>query len=428
MRKKLKLYALNPLLAGLLLLGTLGLDIDAKDGLYSKDQKRIKLEFSAETNEADPKANDALDEGRSHLTFRCSIDKDLSDLLLEGKAEVKYAIEENDGRLIFREERGSEEETEATEASANDAEAENADAAESPERNLIAKVEIHHGIDNDALTPSVEGEETKTVDQAVLIEVEAELTKNESPLWHRLNERKTSYFEAKLDQDLFILDLLPDEGLNLKQVNDADVFVLLSFNEDQLVLQIETALGLKSALDGSTDHLARSGNPGYLPNLQINHPNHSTPAASSTEKCSDTGAKATNDQAPNLPPTLGSKSVPSSEQQNPGLSPQSPVTSAPAPQATPAPQPEPQPQKSYLDLAHEAGYYESLSCHIFPTYDQAIAFGQAKMQARRDESAYANTLTPEEYANYQEKNFMEVNGFTSYGCFNFGDFALCTFE
>ncbi|MDO5732747.1 MAG: hypothetical protein Q4P72_03050 [Eubacteriales bacterium] len=211
MFRQVKLYSLNPLLAGLLLIGLLGFDPNIT-GPYSYDQSAAAdLVFTQEdlysgSQQAHERSAsdspESEDEDRGLPSFSFEVAEELVTLVYDEDFYGTYLLLEHDGSLYFAE---------------NDT-AVNRD-------DCLAEININT--------------EWKS-DTAVLHTTFTPLP-HESIVLRRLVKSKSTYFQVYEDGEFYRLEMLPEEGISIDSLRGEDRFLLFDFDEGELRLRAVSA-------------------------------------------------------------------------------------------------------------------------------------------------------------------------------------------
>ena len=395
-KKKIKLYAINPLLVALVALGLNSANLPSEKLEINENDKSLTLSVS-ESQEDSSKASteEKSDEDYSYLKdLNLSLKLDDSHKTFlddELKNELEFKISLEDETIIL------EEEKEATEPSEEATSTEASESSETSETNEGTSTNKENLVIGEASLSKDEN----TLNLKISIDVKT------SKILDLLNKREFNYFELVEEEDKIKLVLVPDEGLVLDDLKDEQIFLKLEKNKASVISGAE----LKATAESETSSQPLS-NVEYVAEVNDSSDN-----------------KANKQKEQNPAPTSPVAEAPTST--NPAPTPTTTVaptpttTAAPAPTTTAAPTEAATTASPYLDMNTAAqqvmGVTHGVNGYVFATKEEAVAFGNSKREEAFEETDRYNEAARngEDVSNWQWTNFMDVNGYTGWGA---GDF------
>ncbi|MDO5732758.1 MAG: hypothetical protein Q4P72_03105 [Eubacteriales bacterium] len=222
MLKKLKLYSLNPLLAGLLLIGSLGGIYIEHEEPFTSDETKVVLPMYLENEYLDDNYYDDDNyEYRVPAPFASVLvgTEAVKKKLLGNKKIKPYELLYQHERFIFQAAEVIEE------ASVLNLIENELSVAENDNRLVLFTV--REDFDNDHQPSQRSGRRSRLHYFTVNFDFED----LESPIWDRLMDKKDCYYRVLIDGERIVLIPLPLTGIKRSKVKANDLFALVKFDK-----------------------------------------------------------------------------------------------------------------------------------------------------------------------------------------------------
>ncbi|MDO5732759.1 MAG: hypothetical protein Q4P72_03110 [Eubacteriales bacterium] len=231
MQKKFILYSLNPLLAGLLLIGSLGGIYIEHDKPFTASETKVVLPMYPEDDGEDAYDSEAYFQ-RIPDPFASGLigTKTVKKKLLKQEEKKPYELVYQDGQFIFQ------------------------PAVVVENRNILSLVENEDTVaeNDDRLILFTLNENGH--DQFYYFTVNFDFQDLECPIWDRLKEKKDSYYRVLMDGERIIFAPLPPKGILRSKIKAGDLFALVKFDIIPLRKEAKKADAMFREDENSKEH------------------------------------------------------------------------------------------------------------------------------------------------------------------------------
>ncbi|MDO5732756.1 MAG: hypothetical protein Q4P72_03095 [Eubacteriales bacterium] len=215
MKKIFKVYSLNPLLAGLLLIGALG-------GVYVEHKEPFRSNETKVVLPMDPEESSNLDE-EIHAPFTQALvgNTAVREKLLEDESSKPYELLYQDRQFVFQPAPLIDEDSEDDYLLSTEV-----DLLVKPNEDRLALFTVNEGFDDVYRNPETGNEEA--VHQ---FQVNHDFQYVKSSVWDRLRSHRDTFFKVLVDGERIIFDPLPNYGIKRSAIRDDDLYALVKYEK-----------------------------------------------------------------------------------------------------------------------------------------------------------------------------------------------------